>query len=117
MKLLLFLILCFFSCKNDPTQSGTPDTDDINNNEEKRFYFVHSYYVNCSDHNNISAICNYGNKFTCAVEKNNILGVQFHPEFLSRPGKPHPLFNDFVRAASKTIVEGTQYPLNGATKS
>jgi len=46
-----------------------------------------------------------------------MVGVQFHPEFLSRPGKPHPLFNDFVRAASKTIVEGTQYPLNGATKS
>ena len=45
------------------------------------------------------------------------ISVQFHPEFLSRAGKPHPLLNDFVRAASKTIVEGTQYPLNGATKS
>ena len=46
-----------------------------------------------------------------------MVGVQFHPEFLSRPGKPHPLFNNFVRAASKTIVEGTQYPLNGTAKS
>ncbi|MDY0373257.1 MAG: hypothetical protein RBQ86_03985, partial [Candidatus Izemoplasmatales bacterium] len=27
------------------------------------------------------------------------LACQFHPEFLSRPGKPHPLFRDFIRAA------------------
>lgn len=27
------------------------------------------------------------------------VGVQFHPEFKSRPGKPHPLFRDFIRAA------------------
>ena len=45
-----------------------------------------------------------------------MIGVQFHPEFLSRPGRPHPLFNSFIRAASKTIVEGSQYPLNGTTK-
>ena len=45
-----------------------------------------------------------------------MIGVQFHPEFLSRPGRPHPLFNSFIRAASKTIVEGSQYPLNGTSK-
>ena len=45
-----------------------------------------------------------------------MIGVQFQPEFLSRPGRPHPLFNSFIRAASKTIVEGSQYPLNGTTK-
>ena len=27
------------------------------------------------------------------------LGVQFHPEFKSRPNKPHPLFSGFIRAA------------------
>jgi len=27
------------------------------------------------------------------------LGCQFHPEFKSRPTKPHPLFNHFIRAA------------------
>jgi len=27
------------------------------------------------------------------------VGVQFHPEFRSRPNKPHPLFRDFIRAA------------------
>ena len=28
-----------------------------------------------------------------------MLGSQFHPEFLSRPNRPHPLFNDFIKAA------------------
>jgi CTP synthase len=28
-----------------------------------------------------------------------MVGSQFHPEFKSRPGKPHPLFNGFVQAA------------------
>ena len=30
------------------------------------------------------------------------VGVQFHPEFLSRPLNPHPLFREFIRAAIKT---------------
>jgi CTP synthase len=29
------------------------------------------------------------------------VGVQFHPEFLSRPLRPHPLFRDFIAAAKK----------------
>jgi CTP synthase len=29
------------------------------------------------------------------------VGVQFHPEFKSRPNRPHPLFRDFVKAAIK----------------
>jgi len=44
------------------------------------------------------------------------VGVQFHPEFRSRPTRPHPLFRDFVGAALQTLPEGTQraLPLNGA---
>jgi CTP synthase len=39
---------------------------------------------------------------------------QFHPEFLSRPNSPHPLFRDFVVAATNTLREGDQrtLPLN-----
>jgi len=48
--------------------------------ELDRFYFVHSYYVLCNNHENIIAKTNYGYEFTSAVRKNNILGVQFHPE-------------------------------------
>ncbi len=37
-----------------------------------------------------------------------MVGVQFHPEFLSRPDHPHPLFRDFVSAAKITLREGAQ---------
>ena len=39
------------------------------------------------------------------------VGTQFHPEFLSRPNRPHPLFREFVRAAAHTYREGDQWPL------
>jgi CTP synthase len=39
------------------------------------------------------------------------VGTQFHPEFLSRPDRPHPLFRDFVAAAAGTYLEGDQQPL------
>lgn len=44
------------------------------------------------------------------------VGVQFHPEFRSRPNRPHPIFREFVRAAIETLPEGAQrsLPLNGA---
>ena len=39
------------------------------------------------------------------------VGTQFHPEFLSRPTNPHPLFRDFIGAAKETLPEGSQRPL------
>ena len=39
------------------------------------------------------------------------VGVQFHPEFRSRPTRPHPLFRDFVEAAMQTLPEGAQREL------
>jgi len=48
--------------------------------DDKRFYFVHSYYYDCDDKKNIIASTNYGIKFTSAINKNNIWGTQFHPE-------------------------------------
>ena len=40
-----------------------------------------------------------------------MVGVQFHPEFQSRPNRPHPLFSDFIGQAKLTIREGAQQPL------
>ena len=37
-----------------------------------------------------------------------MVGVQFHPEFLSRPDRPHPLFREFIGVAKDTIREGEQ---------
>ena len=40
-----------------------------------------------------------------------MVGMQFHPEFLSRPNRPHPLFRAFVDAARDVVREGGQPPL------
>jgi CTP synthase len=37
-----------------------------------------------------------------------MVSCQFHPEFNSRPNRPHPLFHDFVGAAMATLREGAQ---------
>lgn len=48
--------------------------------EEQRFYFVHSYHVICSQGQDTIAIANHGSDFTAAFCRENIFGVQFHPE-------------------------------------
>ena len=40
-----------------------------------------------------------------------MLGTQFHPEFASRPNRPHPLFRDFIGVAKRTLRVGDQRPL------
>lgn len=44
------------------------------------FYFLHSFYFECNDSSNILAYSNYGGNFCCIVKRENIYGVQFHPE-------------------------------------
>lgn len=48
--------------------------------ENEEFFFCHSYFMRCNDENDIIASTHYGHRFTCAVQKGNIHGVQFHPE-------------------------------------
>lgn len=48
--------------------------------QENRFYFVHSYAVKCLDKHDILTITFYGYDFVSSFEKENIIGVQFHPE-------------------------------------
>ncbi|MEW6608430.1 MAG: imidazole glycerol phosphate synthase subunit HisH [bacterium] len=48
--------------------------------EQSRFYFVHSYHVVCHNRLDILAETCYGYNFVSAVQKDNIIGVQFHPE-------------------------------------
>ena len=48
--------------------------------ERSRFYFVHSFYVHCTNQEDIITTTNYGNNFVSTFEKENIIGVQFHPE-------------------------------------
>lgn len=51
-----------------------------NFSEDIRFYFLHSYFYECSDVAQVCATTEYGLKFHCAVQNENVYGVQFHPE-------------------------------------
>lgn len=59
-------------------QKNDPLTKELSENE--RYYFVHSYYATCEEQENVLMTCNYGSSFAAAVKKENIYGVQFHPE-------------------------------------
>lgn len=63
--------------------------------EKLRFYFVHSYHVNCTNKDNILMTTNYGNTFVSAVQNDNIFGAQFHPEKSHRFGMD--LLSNFIK--------------------
>lgn len=48
--------------------------------KDTRFYFVHSYFIQCNEPTDIVATTPYGDNFASIVEHGNIYGVQFHPE-------------------------------------
>lgn len=48
--------------------------------QDPRFYFLHSYYFECSNSQNSLAKANYGIEYSCIVKHENIYGVQCHPE-------------------------------------
>ena len=62
----------------------------VNNNNlvkiPEDYYFVHSYYFKCKNSENILAETQYGINFSSIVGKENIYGVQFHPEKSSSQG-------------------------------
>lgn len=47
---------------------------------DARFYFVHSYFVECQDSDVIAATTNYGQEFTSSMVRENLFATQFHPE-------------------------------------
>jgi glutamine amidotransferase len=48
--------------------------------KEAIFYFLHSFYFKCNNPKDIIAVSDYGLSFSSAVNKDNIYGIQFHPE-------------------------------------
>ena len=48
--------------------------------QDDRFYFVHSYYVQPQDPSLVQGTSDYPQPFTCAVARDNLFAVQFHPE-------------------------------------
>ncbi|HOS83344.1 MAG TPA: imidazole glycerol phosphate synthase subunit HisH [Bacteroidales bacterium] len=72
------------------------DSNIMNNIEENTpFYFVHSYHYICNHQQDILLQTEYEYLFTSAVEKNNIFGVQFHPEKSHENGTK--LLRNFVK--------------------
>ncbi len=63
--------------------------------DDARFYFVHSYYVEPTDPEVIAGSSNYGIPFTSAVARDNIFAVQFHPEKSAQGGLR--LLGNFMR--------------------
>lgn len=55
--------------------------------EEQRFYYVHKYRARCDQPQDVLATAEYGLEFTAAINRENIYGVQFHPEKSHRFGK------------------------------
>jgi len=63
--------------------------------QDARFYFVHSYYVQPLDASVVQATSQYPQSFACAVAKDNLFGVQFHPEKSHTAGLK--LLNNFMQ--------------------
>lgn len=65
-----------------------------NIDDDSDFYFDHSFAVKISQNNDISSTCYHSNEFVSSLEKDNIYGVQFHPEKSQSNGIK--LFHNFL---------------------
>ena len=65
--------------------------------QDARFYFVHSYYVQPQDEDLVQATSCYPQPFVCAVARDNLFAVQFHPEKSQQAGLT--LLRNFVNWA------------------
>lgn len=63
--------------------------------QDSRFYFVHSYYVQCEQAATVAATAEYGVRIHAALARDNLFAVQFHPEKSSTAGLQ--LLKNFVR--------------------
>ncbi len=54
----------------------------IFNNLEKnpKYYFLHSYFFQCDNREDVLATATYGNEFECVINHKNVYGIQCHPE-------------------------------------
>lgn len=66
-----------------------------NINQDSRFYFVHSYYVQTNEPAIIAGTTDYPAPFTSACSRDNIFAVQFHPEKSQTAGLT--LLRNFVK--------------------
>jgi glutamine amidotransferase len=64
-------------------RNGLPIAEHL---DTARFYFVHSYHFRCADEIDEVGTTDYGYRFCSVIQRDNVLGVQFHPEKSHRFG-------------------------------
>jgi CTP synthase len=83
--------------------------DEISERHRHRFEFNNDYRQQLEDHGLVVSGTSPDNNLVEIVEIQDhpwFLGCQFHPEFKSKPMKPHPLFRDFISAALAHKLQG-----------
>ncbi len=80
------------AAKRHPLLAGLPD--------EPYAYFVHSYACAAADPADVLTVTEYGAPFHSAVQKGNVMGVQFHPEKSGRDGER--ILRNFAAMANET---------------
>ena len=88
--------------------------DEVTERHRHRFEFNNAYREPLQETGLLASGLSPDGRLVEIVEQTDhpfMVGVQFHPEFRSRPQSPHPLFRDFVAAASHVIREGGQLEL------
>ena len=81
--------------------------------EEPVFYFVHSFHLQPTQENKewITATCQHGTTITASLQKDNIFGVQFHPEKSQRVGlQLLKNFIQFTHAYAEKTADPCPYP-------
>ncbi|MCC6626090.1 MAG: CTP synthase [Chloroflexi bacterium] len=89
-------------------------TDQVDERHRHRFEFNNAYRTRLEAAGLIFSGLSPDGRLVEIVELRDhpfFVGTQFHPEFRSRPMQPHPLFREFVRAATEVLHEGDQRPL------
>jgi glutamine amidotransferase len=67
--------------REHPVFSGVPTGE-----KGLHAYFVHSYHLKPAEPQNVLATTDYGSPLTASVARDNLIGVQFHPEKSQRLG-------------------------------
>ncbi len=66
--------------------------------DKSYFYFVNSFYCLPKDKDVVAGVTTYGERFSSIVQKDNVIGVQFHPERSGKAG--FQLLENFVKGAN-----------------
>lgn len=97
--------------KNGTLAEKIYNKNEISERHRHRFEYNNNYKEEMEKHGLIcSGLSPDGNLVEIVELKNHpyFIAVQFHPEFQSRPDRPHPLFINLVKAAQKNSIENAK---------